>query len=382
MVSRVTLMSLLMLIISVSARAQTPRLVVEGGEIWVKNLNPEVLYTFTRYFNTQEDWQSVFPVTTKGHTNGILLPGTYEVLNDAIRFRPRFAFAMHVIYVARFDAAQLALNTNEVYLPSIPAESLELEFSWSRVTQSPSALVSIHPTSNTLPENLLKFHLTFSKSMTLGEVYSKVKLYQTDGREVQKPFLVVDQELWDDQMKTVTILFDPGRIKRGLRPNLEMKPALSAGENYRLVVESGWKDVDGLPTLETVTKNFRCVKPDRALTRASSFEILPPQFETSSLIIDLKEPHDYILLANCLKVFDEHGNLIEGTIELRNNESSIEFVPKNPWLESRYSIRINPLLEDLAGNNLNRLFDEDLTGPSAKDRQFHDLHFKFSRSAQ
>jgi hypothetical protein len=351
------------------------------GKVWVKNLNPEVLYTFTRYFNSQKDWQSIFPVTTKENLNGIVLPGTYEVFNDAIRFTPRFPFAMHIVYVAKFDAAQLAQNTNEVYLPTMASDNLELEFSSSRAARHAAELLTIYPTSNALPENLLKFHLTFSKSMALGEVYSKVKLYDGHGKEVEKPFLIVDQEFWDDQMKTITILFDPGRIKRGLRPNLEMKPALADGASYTLVVEEGWKDIDGLQTLQKVTKSFRCIKPDRQSPRASAYEVFSPQFENAPLVVNLKEPHDVILLANSLRIFDERGNAIDGTIVVREHESSVEFVPKNPWLESQYTIRINPLLEDLAGNNLNRLFDEDLAGNSPKERPTHELNFKFSRSA-
>jgi hypothetical protein len=47
----------------------------------------------------------------------------------------------------------------------------------------------------------------------------------------------------------------------------------------------------------------------------------------------------------------------------------------------RYTIQVNPLLEDLAGNNLNRLFDEDLAAPSTTDRSIQELNFKFQPSA-
>jgi hypothetical protein len=380
-ISRATLILLLVSFFCSSVNAQAPRMMVEDGKIWVRNLDPEVLYTFTRYFNSQKDWESIFPVTTKENTNGIVLPGTYDVFDNAIRFTPRFPFAMHVVYVATFDAAQLAHNTNEVYLPAMEPDKLELEFSSSKATQPPAEVKAVYPSSNALPENLLKFHLVFSKPMTIGEVYTRVKLLDGHGKEVDKPFLVVDQELWDGQMKTVTILFDPGRIKRGLRPNLEMKPALAQGELYTLRVQEGWKDIDGLPTTKPFTKTFRCIKADRLSPVASSYEVIAPQFENSSLILNLREPHDFTLLSNGLKVFDSMHNIIEGTVIVRDNESAIEFVPKNPWLESNYTIRINPLLEDLAGNNLNRLFDEDLTITSSNKHSAHELNFKFSRPA-
>lgn len=380
-ISRAILTLLLISFCISLANAQSPRLIVEDGHIWIKNVEAEVLYTFSRYFNSQKDWESVFSVTIKGNSPGIVIPGTYEVFKDAVRFTPRFPFAQHVVYVAKFDAAQLSGNTNEVYLPEMNDDYLELEFSFSRASQPAAQVTAIYPSGSIVPENLLKIHLSFSKPMTLGEVYNKVKLLDANGKDVEKPFLIVDQEFWNDDMTVVTILFDPGRIKRGLRPNLEMKPALKEGEQYTLVVEEGWKDIDGLLTARTISKTFRCISADRQSPIASSYQVAPPLFETSPLVINLKESHDYILLTKAVKIFDDQGNLVDGTVVVKDNESSIAFVPKAPWLQMEYTIQINPLLEDLAGNNLNRLFDEDVTSRSSTPLRVHQLNFRFSKSA-
>lgn len=380
-VSRAILTLLLISFCSDQINAQSPRMSVEDGHIWVRNLEAEVLYTFSRYFNAQKDWESVFPVTTKDNVAGIMIPGTYEVFRDAVRFTPRFPFVQHVIYVAKFDAAQLADNTNEVYLPKMNGDYLELEFSFSKAGPPAAQVTAIYPSGNIIPENLLKLHLAFSKPMSLGEVYNKVKLLDANGELVEKPFLIVDQEFWDDEMKMVTLLFDPGRVKRGLRPNLEMKPALKKGEEYTLIVEEGWKDIDGLPTARAFMKTFNCVSADRQSPVASSYHVVPPLFETSPMVINLKESHDYILLTHAFKIFDGKGNRVEGTIMVKDNESSIEFVPKDPWLQTDYTIQINPLLEDLAGNNLNRLFDEDATLRSSTTKPVHQLNFRFSKPA-
>ncbi len=364
----------------VNAFAQQPRLIHEYGSVWARDLDPEVLYTFTRYFNSQTDWESVFPIVTKESTNGIVVSGTYKVSHDAVGFTPRFPFAIGVSYVATFHAEQLARNANEVYLPKMPAETMTLEFTLTPVGKVPATLVAIHPTSDVLPENLLKFHLTFSKSMSLGYVYEKVKLYDQQNNLVEKPFLILDQELWDEEMKTVTILFDPGRIKRGLRPNLEMKPALKAGEQYTLVVEEGWKDIDGQLTDQDFQKTFHCVAADRTSPSKNFYSVSSPQHRTAPLMLDLQEPHDFILLSTGVRVFDNLGNEIPGTLHVDKNDSHVQFVPKNPWLESRYTISINPLLEDLAGNNLNRLFDEDISASKSKDSVIHELSFTFSKS--
>ena len=41
-------------------------------------------------------------------------------------------------------------------------------------------------------------------------------------------------------------------------------------------------------------------------------------------------------------------------------DKSIEFTPGNEWQGGEYTLRIENRLEDLAGNNLNRVFDRDI----------------------
>ena len=38
------------------------------------------------------------------------------------------------------------------------------------------------------------------------------------GQAVADPFLELDEELWSTDGRRFTLLFDPGRIKRGLKP--------------------------------------------------------------------------------------------------------------------------------------------------------------------
>ena len=51
---------------------------------------------------------------------------------------------------------------------------------------------------------------------------------------------------------------------------------------------------------------------------------------------------------------------IEGDFSLSDNETLIHFKPKDQWQSGQYQIIVSSILEDLAGNNLNRLFDSDV----------------------
>ena len=48
-------------------------------------------------------------------------------------------------------------------------------------------------------------------------------------------------------------------------------------------------------------------------------------------------------------------------MELKDEETVLEFRPESPWAKGSYIIESEERLEDLAGNNLNRLFDRDIT---------------------
>jgi hypothetical protein len=369
----------LLLFVAAYAKAQPPTIILEDGKVWVKNLNEEVLYTFNRYFHTQQDWENVFPVSLAESSNGIAIAGNYEVASGSVSFTPRFPFAINIDYSARFFTDQLAQNPNEVYLPSMKADVLELNFRMSLSKNEQPAVMAIYPTSESVPENLLKFHISFSKSMTRGEVYSRVKLLDENGKIIERPFLIVDEEFWDDEMKTVTLLFDPGRVKRGLRPNLEMKPALSQNNKYTLVIEEGWKDIDGLSTPDRTVKSFYCTAADRSSPEVKNFQVIAPASNLAPLAIDFKEPLNSISLSRAIQIVDQNGQTIAGSIEIKNAETMILFVPKNPWSDSRYSILFNSLTEDLAGNNLNRLFDNDLAMPASAQPKNLSLDFYVSR---
>ncbi len=354
------------------ATAQDPSIEFSNGKVRAFNLNKEILYFFVRYNHDQEDWREVFPIRTQGAT--INIAGNYEVGETAVTFTPRFPWANDLQYEASFDLAQLAKNYNEVYIPPSATNMLRLEFSLASSHKITPEVIAIYPSANILPENQLKFHIEFNTPMTQGAVHKLVKLIDSRGTEVEKAFLIVDQEFWDQEMKVVTLLLDPGRIKRGLKANLQMGAPLKADERYQLVVDAGWKNIDGVVTLSPYKKEFRCVDADRSSININEWVITNPGVATGELVIDCKENLNYIMASRAIRVTDEKNNPIEGEIILRSNESVIMFRPRQKWNNGTYTLAVNPLLEDLAGNNLNRLFDEDMqtktTNISSSSRTF------------
>ena len=69
--------------------------------------------------------------------------------------------------------------------------------------------------------------------MSRGKAYRRVHLLDADGKEVDRAFLELGEELSAPDGKRFTLLIDPGRIKRGLKPRKDLGPVLEQGRLTR-----------------------------------------------------------------------------------------------------------------------------------------------------
>jgi len=60
-----------------------------------------------------------------------------------------------------------------------------------------------------------------------------------------------------------------------------------------------------------------------------------------------------------------------------HNETQLVFTPALPWKSGHYSITVMSILEDLAGNNLNHLFDVDLTDSEVSSNNVDEQKLAF-----
>ena len=69
--------------------------------------------------------------------------------------------------------------------------------------------------------------------MSRASALGFVRLVDDAGQEVPDALLELDVDLWNDDHTRYTVFFDPGRVKRGVRPNVELGRALRAGPPLR-----------------------------------------------------------------------------------------------------------------------------------------------------
>ena len=291
-------------------------------------------------------WSSVFAVYA-GEGDVPPMLGSYTVDRGTLIFRPKYTPSPGIRVRAVFRA---------------PGRSpVEARFNESTADLQPSAYVEhVYPSANTLPDNLLKFYIQFSAPMSRGEAWSRIHLVDEKGSRVELPFLEIVQELWNSDNRRLTVLFDPGRIKRGLARRQQLGPALVEGKEYALVVDREFQDAQGVPMRAEFRKQFRVTPSDRVPPETAQWRLTPPRAHTTgALVVEFTKPMDWAMLQRAFAVQGSDGR-VTGTATVGGEESEWRFVPAAPWKPGSYQLVVDLSLEDLTGNRIGRAFDVDL----------------------
>ena len=182
-----------------------------------------------------------------------------------------------------------------------------------------------------------------------------------DGQTVSGAFLQLEEELWDPTRRRLTVLFDPGRVKRGLRTNLRTRRATEERPCLPLVVDAGWLDGEGAPLGAPFERRLRVGDADRRSPDPARWRIDPIRAGSQApVVVAFDEPLDRALVGQSLMVVDENGGRIDGMVTVPDSAREWRFTPAHPWRPGSYRLRVSTDLEDVAGNSLRRVFDTDL----------------------
>jgi hypothetical protein len=245
---------------------------------------------------------------------------------------------------------------------------LTADFFRAKVTSPSTKITAVYPTGDQLPENLLRFYIHFSAPMSRGEAYRHLKLIDaaTD-KPVSAPFLELEEELWSPDGKRFTLLIDPGRIKRGLKPREMFGPVLEAGKTYRFEIDRGWTDAEGNALLAEYSRNFRAGPGDETMPDPKRWKIgSPAAGGCEPLEVRFGEQLDSALAQRLIGVVDSEGRDVPGRASVTEGETRWQFVPEAPWRRGTYRLVIGTELEDVAGNSVAAPFEVDLTAAITK----------------
>jgi hypothetical protein len=291
-------------------------------------------------------WDSIFTVST-----GPDLPplfGTYAMEAGSLTFHPRYPLASGVTYYADFHPSGSA--------------PVKATFEGPKLAVGPATrITAMYPSSPVLPANQLKLYIVFSAPMQSGDFWPNIHLIDQGGAPAFLPF--VGQELWNRDNTRLTLIFDPGRIKRGVKPNVDLGPVLVEGKRYTLIIDRDFKDVNGRPLAEPFRHEFAVGGDERRGIDTALWKLVSPKAGTRDpLVIRFDRPLDYALASD---VFQIPG--VSGVATVGPSETEWRFQPTQPWTSGQRQVVIDMALEDLAGNRIGRPFDVDtMTNPTER----------------
>ncbi len=282
------------------------------------------------------------------------LAGRFESDGDAICFIPRFPFLYGTSYsllVGSVSEERRASNP-EIWTIQRPAPS----------GAPTTGVVAIYPSVDQLPVNQLKLYVQFSDPMSEGWAARAVHVSRADSHKPLDGVFLMEPELWDPESRRLTLLLDPGRIKRGLAPHKEAGYPLIEGVPIVVTIDTNFRDAAGRPLRTGGERRYVIGPPVRVRVDPKDWQYhYPAAGSSDSLSVEFDRPLDHALLEHSLWVNDGAGVPLVGQGSVGPGERSWRFEPRSLWEDGRYVLIVDPRLEDLAGNSLIRVFDRDLT---------------------
>lgn len=278
--------------------------------------------------------------------------GRYAVANGTVRFTPMYPLDPGRRYEVVFDPAG-APGAALGHLTKISRE-----VSTPAAAPTPPVTVSaVFPTGPLVPSNLLRMYVEFSGPMGSRTGQDYVTIVDPGGVEMKGALLPLDTDLWNGDRTRFTILFDPGRVKRGILPNREMGRPLQPGDAFTLVVRREWPDAHAKPLASEFRKDYRVGQPIERPLATAQWRIAPPAAGSrEALRVTFPAALDHGLVQRALSVLRSDA-AIAGKVSVVNGETEWRFVPSDPWTAGAYAVAVLPVLEDAAGNRIGQAFE-------------------------
>jgi hypothetical protein len=211
--------------------------------------------------------------------------------------------------------------------------------------------ITISPEAKVLPANTLRFYIHFSRP---GEAHfdrEQLWLINEEGQVVPDPFLILSQELWSIDGRRLTVLMEPGRIKRGMGEAPSHEPAFVVGRIYSLVITA---------LGQTGRHTFRVSDPILEAIDETDWRIVSPNVGSlDPAILHFDRIMDAALCEDELEIMTTSGEVVQTRVSLSPDGTTMEFIPKRPWSAEEHSLVVSDRFEDVCGNRLGEALDHD-----------------------
>jgi hypothetical protein len=221
-----------------------------------------------------------------------------------------------------------------------------------RIRTSPEVLIRISPHAEVLPANTLRFYIHFPRSAEAHFDRDHLWLLNDDEQVVRDPFLVLAQELWSVDGRRLTVLMEPGRIKRGLGADPAHQPALVVGQTYSLVVTA---------LGQTTRHTFGVSDPVLQALDETHWRLVSPTVGSHDPAdVHFDRVMDAALCQDEIAVLTPSREVVQTRVSLTPDGTAARLIPSHPWGAGQHRLVVSERLEDVCGNRLGEALDHHL----------------------
>lgn len=218
-------------------------------------------------------------------------------------------------------------------------------------------VTSVYPSTNEVPANILKWYIRFSKPVNPVKIYDHIQFLDDENQPIDRSILKLGAPLLSPDGMLLTVWIEPGRQKRDLGPNQHLGSVFEPSSRYTLLIDNTLKDATGLAIDHSYNHTFSTLQSDRVKPSIGDFVAGSIKAKTQlPLIVKCAEHLDYGSLIDAFSIY-HNDQLVSGETHFDYQLATIIFVPDVNWKIGKYTLIFESQLEDLAGNNLNQLFD-------------------------
>jgi hypothetical protein len=222
-----------------------------------------------------------------------------------------------------------------------------------RIQTFPEMPIRISPQAKVLPANTLRFYVHFPRSAEAHFDRNQLWLLNEEEQVVRDPFLVLSQELWSLDGCRLTLLMEPGRIKRGLGADPSHDPALVVGRTYSLAVT-----VLG----QTARQTFRVSDPVLQAINETYWRLVSPTVGSlDPAVVHFDRVMDAALCEDEIRILIPSGEFVQTRVSLAPDGTAMQLIPSHSWSAGEHRLVVSERLEDVCGNRLGEALDQDLS---------------------
>ncbi len=316
------------------------------GEVKTTQLTPQIIERIENLSLNKKQWASLFHLKTQPTNPPVI--GDYDIIEGQIVFIPRFLPDPSLAYIVSFSFETL----NKLLGKEVGNGTFKETVTFTAPSSTNPNILSLSPEQDELPQNILRIYIHFSSPMSFQNPYDFISIIDQEGKEVFEPFVIVPQGLWNIDRTRLTLLFHPGRIKRGVGPNMTEGDILHVGDTYQLKISNKWKGSNGKRLKEAFTKTFTV---GDAINEKIDYKNWKLATDKGRLTIKTKHPLDQALAKRMLLIRAKDGTLLNSYVEFNNSYKITVCWKKHQGKE--LELVIDPRLEDVCGNTPLNAFD-------------------------